>query len=182
MDKVSPISFKGKTNIGAIDITEHALSFAKIITRLTDETTPDLTRFKDVFEKYPDPLRKNYLRVLSEYVETDYAPLIGQFSINGLPFSISYENFPIVAKVLALLTDIRDLAHNDAIPGKAPRLIIEDSYLKSNDCSVNLKIKEMGLTGYEADRMIHDAHTPSTIEIVADTISKFILSDFAQKR
>lgn len=182
MDKVSNISFKGIINVGVINIAKPKIGTTRMIAQLNNNKTPHLERLEDVFRMYPDPLGGNYIRIDNEYITTGQSKLIGQFRVNGKYFPVSYKNFPMTAKILALLDEIGDLALEYRVNEEYLRPPVEDLYLGSKDCLINLGINEMEPipSAPQVNRIIRNAHQASAVESVTENLAKALLKMFAE--
>lgn len=178
MNKVSNVSFKGLNNVGCAGVTTQKGGVLRIVAQLTDEVTPDLNKFADVFEKFPDPLNKGFLRIDNEFTKDNGKTIVGQFKINGKFFHLGYDNFPMVAKVLGLIDTINSRAYEAMNTGKREFIPIERAYVEGKDCIKNYTFDKIPRTQPQIDQTIREAHSPTKIIASTEIFSKFLTESF----
>lgn len=171
--EISKLSFKGINNVGCAGIATPKGGVLRIVAQLTNEETPDLKRFADVFEKFPDPLNKGFLRIDNEYTKDNSKTIVGQFKINGEFLHLDKDNFPMVAKVLGLIDTINIRANQDNKTGQRKMLPIERSYIDGKDCVRNYIFDNIQRTQQQIDQTIVEAHSLTKIEALSTVFSTF---------
>lgn len=139
------ISFTGIQNVAAVALKNNCYNSDKLILQLTDLGKKDLTEFQDVFQRFPDPENKGYLRLESEINQEG----IQSFRVNDEKVHIKDGNLRLFTKVATLLRRITQNENGFAIsPG----------YKTSNDCSLNLFDKDFYKLDFSEQDSIDKAH------------------------
>lgn len=139
------ISFTGIQNVAAIALKSNNYTSDKLVLQLTDLGEKDLTKFQDVFQRFPDPEKKGYLRLESEINQEG----IQSFRINDEKVPIKEGNLRLFTKVATLL---RRITQNEQ------GFEISPGYKTSNDCSLNLFDKDFYKLDFSEQDSIDKAH------------------------
>lgn len=123
------VSFTGIQNVGAWGVSlvrNTTPETQRFVCQLTDTGTKDLSKFKDVFEKFPDPLNKGFLRFdLLKPAGTDET----FFTLNNKPLVTEDETLSVFQKLSKLFSKIAN---------SEEKMLVQDEYLKSNESLENL--------------------------------------------
>lgn len=118
------VSFTGIQNVGAWGFRfsrDLPPDTRRFVCQLTDVGTKDLSEFKDVFEKFPDPLNKGFLRFDVLQPEASKGTF---FMLNHEPLELEDKTLPIFEKFSKLFAKIAN---------SQEKLLVQDEYINSNE-------------------------------------------------
>lgn len=166
MDKVS---FGSIQNTGARVMAQTKnQEWFKMAIQLTDEGGKDLSKYKDIFDKFPDPKNNGFLSI--DCFTRSFAPA-PDLKINGK--SLDIENDPKLI-VFDKLTKLFKTVENTQSPFK-----LDSDYVNSELCKQNLSLGTSNNI-YE----IQELHTIDEVRNIANQIHKKIaayMSDYLLK-
>lgn len=134
------LSFKGFKNIGAGISTNETASCRRLVFQLTNDGSKDLTNAKVIFDQFPDPLNKGFVKIDCLTYTDSFKRENKAFLLNNQYLEESKENMPIFAQIAKWAKKI--YAEGEVylclkLPSPFP---LETEYLKSTDCLKNFDI------------------------------------------
>lgn len=131
------VSFKGFKNIGAGISADKGASCRRLILQLTDDGSKDLTNAKVIFDQFPDPLNKGFVKIDCLTYTDNFKSENKAFLLNNKYIEESEENMSIFAQIAKWANKIYtegEIYFHLGLPSPFP---LENGYLRSKDCLEN---------------------------------------------
>lgn len=125
------VTFTGIQNAGSWHLVfnnETKPTFRRLACQLTDKGETDLSEFKDVLKKFPDPLNHGFLRFDLLNLKSNHSK-DRQFFINNEQLHLTDENLSIFGKVVKLFSKIAN---------REEKLFLSNDYIESEDSFHNM--------------------------------------------
>lgn len=178
MDK---ISFKSIQNVGGCyNIISHNNSNLRIVLQLNDDGNNDFSKYKDVFEKFPDKEGKGFLRFDENIGIKNEDIAIDNFFINGKLLEPKKENSNILIKVYELLDKIREFSIIDRDLDQHVMLPITQGYFDGLECLNNFNPDKKVINNESFCKNLRRFHDSVHVEACSSMLMQFFKSNFSQ--
>lgn len=181
--KLDRISFKSIQNVGgSYNVLGHENANLRVVLQLNEEETKDFSKYKDVFDKFPDKTGKGFLRFDENVAINGGRMDIDNFFINGKLLEPKIENSNLLVKIYDLLDKIREKAIIDRDLNQHIMLPITQGYFDSLECLNNYSPDKKVINSegfYKSLRRIHDS---THVEACSAMLMQYFKTNFKNLR